>query len=258
MFLFDQSLRILAVLAILAPLTFAGGGKASASDAGQLRFLGFAFLGPLVLLLATSLVFGFRLLDVWGIPLWSLLGVFLLASRRAGAPDASRVKAVYAMAMTVAVAMSAAFIVRDVWFAALRGWRLREDFPGALIARNVTAAYRAAYGTEPAIIAGGAWVANNVVCYSRPVPTLYAAPGFRLIVDEIYAPWTSDEDLRKRGGILVWEADRDGATLPSSLKERFPAAVPQPLLSVPYQGGSRFASAQIGWALIPPASFAAR
>jgi 4-amino-4-deoxy-L-arabinose transferase-like glycosyltransferase len=257
-FLFDQSLRIIPVLAILAPLTFAGGGKVAAGDPGQLRFLGFAFLGPIVLLLAISFLFGLRLLDVWGIPFWILLGVFLLAWGKAGAPDASRLKRVGAVAMTVVVIMSTIFGVRSFWPAALRGRPLREHYPGALIARNVTAAYRAAYGTEPAIIGGGAWVADNIVCYSKPVPTLYASPGLDFVVDESYALWTSDEDLRKRGGVLVWEADREAATLPSWLKDRFPTAVLQPILTVPYQRASRFASAQIGWALIPPASFVAR
>ena len=118
----------------------------------------------------------------------------------------------------------------------------------------MTVAYQARYGIHPAIIAGDAWIANNIVCYSQPVPVVYPTVDYdSLYLDEKRALWTSDADLRTRGGILVWNADRDGAELPSSLQERFPSAAIQPALIVPYQGGSHFASTHIGWGLVPPA-----
>jgi hypothetical protein len=151
------------------------------------------------------------------------------------------------------VGMAALFVVHNVWFAEWRGRPLRVHYPGQLLATEMTAAYRARYGIHPAIIAGDAWIANNVVCYSWPVPVVYPSVDVsHLDLKERYAPWTSDAELRKRGGILVWQLARDGAAVPSSLQHRFPSAVAQPPLIVPYQGRSNFASAHIGWALVPP------
>jgi hypothetical protein len=147
----------------------------------------------------------------------------------------------------------AVFLIRNVWLAEWRDKPLRVHYPGQLVTTKMTSAYRAHYGIEPAIIAGEAWIANNIVCYSQLVPVVYPTAGLGyLVLNEKLAPWTSDSDLRGRGGILVWELDRDGGALPPSLRDRFPLAVAQPPLIVPYQGRSRFASARIGWALVSP------
>jgi 4-amino-4-deoxy-L-arabinose transferase-like glycosyltransferase len=57
-FLLDQSARIIPVLQIIAPVLWHGRGQISTSYAHYRRFLAFAFVGPIVLLLAASAVFG--------------------------------------------------------------------------------------------------------------------------------------------------------------------------------------------------------
>src|SRR6516164_6998997 len=251
-FLADQAARILPVLLIIAPLLLPPRGKTPAAGDYERRFLDFAFLGPILLLLASSLLFGLRLRGICAMPLWSLLGVFVLA--RAGDPAGEwwRLRRAGLVGATVAAAMAAVFVMSNAWFAAWHGRPFREHFPGELLAKEMTTAYQACYG--PAIVAGDAWIANNIACNSRPVPVVYPTVDYdSLYLDEKRAPWTSDADLRARGGILVWNADRDGAELPPPFQERFPSSVPQPALLVPYQGGSHFASAHIGWALVLPA-----
>ena len=252
-FLIDQSVRIVPVLLIIAPVVSLRGGEPPTTDAYDRRFLAFAFLGPILLLIATSAVFGFKLRDVWGMPHWSLLGLFLLANSSERAVEGKALRRACAIGAIVVAAMSAISVTRNIWFAEWRGRPYREHYPGQALATQMTLAYHARYGIDPAIIAGEAWIANNVVCYSRRLPVVYPTVGFGYLdLKEKYAPWTSDGELRTRGGILVWELDLYGAALPSSLQDRFPSAVDQPPLIVPYQGGSHFASVHVGWAVVPP------
>jgi hypothetical protein len=84
-FLADQAARILSVLLIIAPLLLSPRGKTPAAGGYERRFMDFAFLGPILLLLASSLLFGLRLRGIRAMPLWSLLGVFRRPRRRMGA-----------------------------------------------------------------------------------------------------------------------------------------------------------------------------
>src|SRR5262249_8843638 len=68
-FLLDQSARVAPVLLIIAPVIWHRRGRIPMWDTNEQRFLAFAFLGPILLLLAVSAVFGFQLRDVWGMPL---------------------------------------------------------------------------------------------------------------------------------------------------------------------------------------------
>ena len=243
------------MLLIIAPLIFPRRGNAPATNAFERRFVSFAFLGPILLLVASSVLFGLWLRSIWGMPLWCLLGVFLLARSSNRAGDRRSLRRCAVIGATVAAAMAVVFVMRNAWFAEWRGRPFRNQFPGELLANEMTAAYLARYGIHPAIIAGDAWIANNIVCYSRPVPVVYPTVDYdSLDLDERHAPWTSDADLRMRGGILVWNADRDGAGLPSLLQDRFPSAAIEPTLVVPHQGGLHFALVRIGWALVPPAA----
>ena len=68
----------------------------------------------------------------------------------------------------------------------------------------------------------------------------------RLVFDAVTTPWTSDADLRTRGGALVWDADLMGDGLPAPFRERFPAARPGTVLELPYRCLVKLPPARIG------------
>ena len=86
------------------------------------------------------------------------------------------------------------------------------------------------YGVPPAIAAGDWWLAGNVCCFAPSRPTLYssrepAGAGYDPRRDRgdprrfawpepETAPWTGDEDLRRRGGVLVWDVAMYGEDMP--------------------------------------------
>jgi hypothetical protein len=71
-------------------------------------------------------------------------------------------------------------------------------------------------------------------------------------MDARTTPWTSDEDMRARGGVLVWDAAHMGDVLPAELRQRFPAAQLQVPLVLPYRCLTQLPPARVGLALVLP------
>jgi hypothetical protein len=70
--------------------------------------------------------------------------------------------------------------------------------------------------------------------------------------DQRGVDWTSDDDLQRRGGILLWDAARWGDDVPADLRPRYPSARPLAPVVLPYHYASRRPPARIGLALIVP------
>ena len=69
------------------------------------------------------------------------------------------------------------------------------------------------------------------------------------------APWTGDDDLNARGGVLLWDAGTCGEDMPPWLHRRFPRAQAQRAMRLPYHGGGD-RSLVVGWAMLAPAGSA--
>ena len=111
-------------------------------------------------------------------------------------------------------------------------------FPGATLAAEVVGRYEARYGVPPAVVAGDWWLAGNVCCFAPSRPTLYSSrepagaghdprrdrgdPRRFAWPEPETAPWTGDDDLRRRGGVLVWDAATYGEDMPDWLQRAYP------------------------------------
>jgi hypothetical protein len=150
------------------------------------------------------------------------------------------------------------------------GWRgkpLRVHYPGPQLAEEVTRRWRERFGPAgPPIVAGDWWLAGNVCCHAVYRPVLYASlepasfgkdpykdkgdPRRFADPDPRASPWTSDDDLLRRGGVLLWDADAYGDDLPGWLLRRFPGALPQEPLALRCAGlGPKV---RVGWAMVAP------
>src|SRR5207237_327750 len=73
------------------------------------------------------------------------------------------------------------------------------QFPGRRAAEQITAAWRARFGT-PLVYAGGTeFAVNTLAVYSADRPHVVVHGDPRL------SPWIDMNDLRRRGAVLVWE-----------------------------------------------------
>ena len=119
----------------------------------------------------------------------------------------------------------------------------------------------------PAVAAGDWWLAGNVCCFAPSRPTLYSSrepagaghdprrdqgdPRRFAWPEPEAAPWTGDDDLRRRGGVLVWDAAMYGEDMPDWLQR----AIPRRRAAVgarPALGGGRRGAREGGWAMVPP------
>jgi hypothetical protein len=263
-FLLGQGLRLLPVALILLPLLTLRKRQAPPPAQVDRTFLAVAVLGPIALHLIASLVLGLGLRDIWGAPLWTFAGLLLLCYLETNESDRAwrRTAATWAVVAGLSVVVVVANNLAGGW----RGKPLRVHYPGARLAEEVTRRWRERFGSPVPIVAGDWWLAGNVCCHATHRPTLYAslepsAFGKDLVREKgdprrfanpepRASPWTGDDDLRRRGGALLWDASCYGAEMPTWLRKRFPTACSQEMLILPCAGWGP--EIRVGWALIAP------
>ena len=248
-FALSQALVVAPVLLLMATLVIGSPRRREvAADALARPFLLAITFGPCLLYLVGSALTGAALTLQWGTPLWSFLGVYLL-DRWRPAPSDRAVRRFAGILVALAVLWVAAFVAQLTLVPALGGHLSRGLFPGRAIAQHVTTGWRQAVGmTALPIVASEKWLTWNVAVYSPDRPDPY------MDLDPRRSPWTSDDDLRRRGGVLIWDPGADSEGLPASWAARFPMAVVQPPASFPRHAPASSPPIRLGWAILPPAS----
>ena len=151
---------------------------------------------------------------------------------------------------TVAIGTLAFFLVKNSATPHFLGRPTHESFPGRQLAAEVARRWHAGCKEPFPIVAGEAWRADNVCCYSPHRPMIYTsgAMGY-LAFDAAHCPWTNDADLAERGGVIVWDADKDGDSLPPAVHRRFAHAQVQPPIILPFQTSAPRAVNARAWRL---------
>jgi len=213
--------------------------------------LAFAVLGPIVLLLLFSLVSGRQLNTAWGMPFYSMLGLLVLLALETRANGRALRRAV-ALALLVAVVNVGIAAGKSV-LGPLRGKASRTHIPGRELADQVTAIWHERHGTSLQHVAGERWIVDNVSFYSLDRPLVIVSRDlWNSELDLAANAWTSVEDFRRRGGVLLWYADREGLALPPSLRQHFPGALVLKPLVLPYRTWFEVEPVRVGVAVVEP------
>lgn len=247
LFAVGQLVRLAPLLLILAPLLRRAGGH-PAPGRGLLHW---AVLGPVALMLGLSAATGQQLRDIWGSPLWTFAGVWLLAV--AGADRPRHWRLAVALWALVSCTLVTARVATNVAGPYVLGRPSRAHYPGRALAEEVGRRWAARCDRPFAVVAGEGWRAGNLCCYSPHRPVIYSsgAMGYFVFLPD-HSPWTSDADLVARGGVLVWDAAQLGDALPPPARARFPMAEEQPALLLPYQTGAPVPADRVGVAFVWP------
>jgi hypothetical protein len=89
------------------------------------------------------------------------------------------------------------------------------NFPGKIIATQLTQTWHEKFHTPLAYVAGSRWVAGNVAFYSADRPAVY------IDWNKSFSPWIDEKKLKSTGAVFIWDLT-DGKTItPAKIQERF-------------------------------------
>ena len=202
-------------------------------------------------MLLLSAVPGLQPCAVWGMPLWSAIGVLTLFSFETRSRTETLRRAAFGCVVFAAVNVLLAFAEAAEPYLHENG--LRTQFPGRLLAERVVESWDRRFAGPLPLVGGERWIAGNVAFWAPSRPSVLTNGGLgSASLDEAACPWTSIDDFKRRGGALVWSIEHEGERLPAELRALFPNAEPLPPLALPWQTGARVPPVRIGVALVPP------
>jgi hypothetical protein len=206
-------------------------------------YLAAMVLGPPLLAISASAFTGMRMIALWGSPMWTFFGVLLMvAFEPVGKP--AQFQQLARRCVAWGALFLAAFGIAKAFHGELKGEPRRVHYPGRAVAAEIDRRW-ADVSQEPLTMIGGdAWLAGLAAFYHPNRPHVYPD------LQAPWAPWTSDEQLRQSGGVLVWqEASPD--TVQGWL-DRFPEARIEPPIELPVPGVFRDLSVLMQMAVVPP------
>ncbi|MGI4777887.1 MAG: glycosyltransferase family 39 protein [Janthinobacterium lividum] len=210
--------------------------------------------GPLLIFLAAGVV-GVRLHDMWGSPLFLVIGPAIAVTREMKLRHPRRFAVGFSVWTLLLVVL---YGVIAVGGPLAKGKLSRIHYPGRELAAEVARGWHRAEGAGARlpVVAGHAWPAGNVAQYLPPQPD--GRPSVYIDADPGRAAWLDDAEVRARGAVFVWEAESGGAMdapaamPPADWLQRFPALKVQPPLEIAVRRFGRDFKVQLGWAILPP------
>jgi hypothetical protein len=199
------------------------------------------------------MVRGKKLHDMWAMPFWNMLGVWLLY-HILSVRNTIQWK-YYKIFLFI---MSTCVFIASIWSIVIlyRGYVLdrpmRVHFPGKDLAYMVTDSWKKSYHTPLSVVMGDPWIAGNVAYYALDRPRLLT-PG-----DPIVKP----EHVFDNGAVYLWcSSGCYGQDMLDPLRE--PLEVKNVMkqyqhkkiiyrASVPWKKGGKTRPIDISWVMIPP------
>ena len=243
-FLFAQAGAILPMVVLAVML-----GRlrpATGAPSRETRFLLYAGLGPLILVVAVSAIFGLRLRSMWGAPLFLIYGLMIMTLFAPAKYHLRRFAWTWAGLFALAPSVYVAVVLAQPY---VIDRPKRVHFPGRALAERVEAAWRDRFAQPLPIVVGTKWIAGNVAAYDKARPQVY------LDADPARAPWLDDATVNRVGGAAVWkrQTSEGAASAPDSWQKRFPCLEVLPPFSLSWQTGAQVTPLSFGWGLIAPA-----
>jgi hypothetical protein len=234
-----------ALLALLyRPSTARPQPPADATAAFNRRYVTALALGPFLVTTVVAAGLGRLPIAMWGYPLWSFAPLAVLLWVRPVA-EPRRQRWFAAAFIVLFLAWPLAYAVTELGEPFLRDRPKATQFPGELAAEVITKEWYERFGTPLVYAAGTEFAVNNLAVYSpdRPHVVVHGDPKL--------SPWIDMNDLRRRGGILVWEEGHLGATL-DAWRAAFGDFDLQPTLVLARQTWHPVKPARIVYAFVPP------
>ena len=198
--------------------------------------------GPALTMVALTAVTGRGAVAMWGYPLWLFLGLWLVMAARACFDTArlARIIGAWAIVFTIFVL---AFVANYLLLPPLDHRYRAVLFPGNKLGEMLTARFHDTTGAPLRYVIGSMWDGGNLAHYSPDQP--------EVLIDGLAAraPWIDLDDLRDKGGVLVWTQND-----PRQVPPAFAAIAPGVELGAPFDLPMRRGdgTVHVGWAILKP------
>ena len=240
--------QILAALALVVLLFALGRPRWSPRiDGRQARFLLAAAVGPLILVLIVSAVFGLRLRSMWGAPIPVFAGLLAFAFFQPPQWNLRRFARVWAGVFLLAPALYLTLAIGQPYFAS-KGKRVH--FPGRALAQEVETLWQARFDEPLRIVIGDTWVGGNVAAYASVRPEVY------IDGNPARSAWLDDALVRQQGAVVVWQdrTDQGQPSEPYGVAGRFACLEPAAPITLSWDTGAELPPLRFGLAFIAPAA----
>ena len=228
-------------MALAAGLFGKGAARLPTGEARARRFLALMGLLPALLAALMAAATGMGLKDMWGMPMFNLSGLLLLALLP-GRFDARRLARIAAMAAVLVALVPAAYAASVLLRAERSDKPSRVVWPQDEIASRLLRAYDVETGAMPRIVAGPVWEAGLVAL------TAPGAPSVSIDADERKSPWVTGRDIEEQGVLAVW---RTGSGPPPALAALV-AGRPQHRETFRWSSSATARPIRITWTVVPP------
>lgn len=245
-FLGSQFIILLPTLLVFIPLLRCPSSHNSLSSFNK-KFIYMAGLGPLFLTTFVAFLIGADLHDNWGTPFFSAIGVLLIGLKRPVITiQALRTTLIWFVGMILLMA-------GIIFFGLVYGPKFSEKlinrahYPSKSLAAQITQLWHEKYPQKLKYIAGEYDLVNYITTYSKDKPIGYSD------WDTHESPWINEADLRKHGGMFVWNSDENHiGQFPPNIKERFPNAILLKEIKLKYMSQYTTQVLTFGVALLAP------
>lgn len=200
-------------------------------------------LGPFVTAILYSAFTGTLLRSMWGTPLFSLLGILLVMTLPPAVESTRRYLISFLGVASIAFISYVALVTVSPYFL---GYAKNEFFPAQAVAADLENLWDQHYHKPFEYVAGPRRLSAGISVYSKAQPTAYF--DWNLAT----SPWVSEQDMRAKGAIFLWDTARYGDKLPTSIRRRYPTAITFAPRRYKWQTGADVAPVVIGVALLPP------
>lgn len=218
------------------------------------HFLGFMIFVPFLLHILAGLVFLEDMNADYGAPLWTFLNVWLLLFFQTRPVEKNHnVRNSGVLIIAVEIVYITAFLVQCCYSPYLLDEPRRFHFPIQALGAECTRIWSEHADGNCPYLSGEWWLAGNAAEGMRPSPSVHAIGAFmNMDVDDAPTVWSTDNDVNRKGGIILWSADLYKGGKPKTLLKHFPDALILPEKEIPYQRFPHLEPVRIGIAVVLP------
>ena len=144
--------------------------------------------------------------------------------------------------------MAVALSARNVLGPRIRGEQSRVHFPGREISRLVELRWNEHYSCQLPVVGGELFLAGCVGVYSDRQVDVYGN------MSASSSPWTGDDDLAHRGGVVVWDLDEEEGVPAESWLARFDRVQILEPVSCRSRSATDDVEVRVGVAIVHPTS----